>query len=126
VNRAKDDPLTFVERAQELFTLLVLPLALIPIVAIAVWAVVCIVGDFSWRQGLVIAILFCSLWLLHEIEVGKQKVPLPPFFVSIQPNWRELLSDYGMASSAEEFACIYEESEKVPRYEHDVLRSGIS
>lgn len=113
------------ERAQELFTLIVLPLALIPIVGLAIWAGVCLIGDFSWRQGLVIAVLFCSLYLLHEIQMGKQKVPLRPFFVWVKPNWYELLSDYGLVKSPEEFDRIYQQSAKVPSYEFDVFRSGI-
>lgn len=87
-------------------------------------------GGFSSRQSIVLAVL--ALWVdwwghgLYEKLHASSRVEkvFEPFCVSICPNWYQLLSDFKLIRSMEEWHRLREEAEKVPTSEHSVFRSG--
>lgn len=83
-------------------------------------------GDFTLRQS--IALTFIA-WIGYELNArlkASRRVEkvFEPFCVSIYPNWYELLSDFKLIGSMEEWHRLREETEKVPASEYSVFRGG--
>jgi hypothetical protein len=84
-------------------------------------------GGFSMQQSAALAAvgmlgyaLYSNLNVLMQAEGA-----FTPFCVSIRPNWYQLLSDFKLVTSPEEWQRLCEEEEKVPASQYNVFRSGI-
>lgn len=85
-------------------------------------------GDFSSQQSAVLTFL---AWICYElfaklIASRATANVFTPFRVRIIPKWYELLSDFKLISSKDEWHHLCEEAAKVPTSEYSVFRSGFS
>jgi hypothetical protein len=85
-------------------------------------------GGFSDAQSAVLAVvgaLGYGLYAEMNAQRGVEKA-FSPFRVSICPNWYQLLSDFKLIGSKEEWHRLREEAAKLPTSEYSVFRSGIT
>jgi hypothetical protein len=83
-------------------------------------------GEFTLRQS--VALTFVA-WIGYELYAklnASRRVEkvFEPFSVSIYPNWYELLSDFKLIGSMEQWHRLRGEAERVPALEYNVFRSG--
>lgn len=84
-------------------------------------------ADFSLTQSWVLAVVAWLGYGLYEslrtrLQVEKD---FSPFWVSVTPNWYELLRDFRIINNEEEWDQLGEKSGSVPSSEYNVLRSDI-
>lgn len=96
-------------------------LILSKIIPPVLWCLFLIVaGGFSIRQGIVLGLLMALL----VIPIGKGKpMHFTPYFVRVSPKWWEILSDFKLVNSPEEWRSIVESVDQSPAYHP--LRDGI-
>src|SRR5216684_6792287 len=83
-------------------------------------------GSFSVRQSAVLTILACICYELGAKFNASRKVEsaFEPFCVSIHPNWYQLLTDFKLIGSTEEWHRICEERDREPTSGYSALRTG--
>jgi hypothetical protein len=91
---------------------------------VALWPLALVfVGGFPMRQGIVLGLLLA--WLAFGI--GKAAVKparrFTPYWVRVSPNWYQILSDFALVGSPEEWRSIREAVR--PCADYSVLRDGV-
>jgi len=94
------------------------------LVAVAVLPLLLIYGgDFSMRQGVVLGLLLMGLlYLMSNAAAGP--VRYLPYWVQVAPNWYQILTDFKLIESPEEWRSIAESLKSATGYR--VLRDGVS
>jgi hypothetical protein len=80
------------------------------------------IGQLSTSQGLTLAVVVAYVHLVLLIRTEKA---FQPYWIWIEPDWFELLHDRGVLQSREEWKAISSAIQEQPRWEYNVLRSGI-
>jgi hypothetical protein len=84
-------------------------------------------ADFSEKQSIALAFIAWAGYELYESLRASSRVTdnFSPFFVFVSPHWYELLRDYKLVQSHEEWQQIVKSRDSAPPNEYNVLRSGI-
>ena len=83
-------------------------------------------GGFSLRQGILLGVILSWLLAAALERAVKPVWRFSPYHVRVQPNWYQLLSDFKLIGTPEEWWSVRESLAQVSPGEYRVLRDGIS
>lgn len=82
------------------------------------------VGEMPQRQSWILALLLG--FLSREVFLRTPAMRFTPYWVSVEPNWYQILADFKLIGSPEEWDSIQQRlEEEFPRREYHVLQRGL-
>ncbi len=93
----------------------------------ALWCLLFLfIGGFSIRQSLVLGVsMTFVLFILVFWHESKKPKRLVPHYVQVLPDWYQILKDFRLIDTVEEWRSILESAKQLPFGEHHVLRDGL-
>ncbi|HEY6339760.1 MAG TPA: hypothetical protein VIW68_14815 [Candidatus Sulfotelmatobacter sp.] len=83
------------------------------------------IGDFPARQSIVLAVVIAFLTRRLGQFARKPAQRFSPYYVTVRPNWPQLLTDFKLIDNREGWDVIEKSLEKLAPAEYSVVRDGL-
>ncbi len=97
------------------------------IAALFLWIVLLFIGGLPLRQGIVLGLSMALIAVPTELvgNIVRPPTRFTPFYVRLQPNWYQILSDFKILRNVEEWHSVLKSVKRFPSSRYCVVRNCI-